>query len=515
MQRPYLVVLSIAALVAALFLVRPSSRASEQLVSGRNGSVLFLVDAHNGLSNVHLATGFALLVNHPSVDVHFASFDKLAPELARLSRFARTRNPQAKEFHWHRLNGSDAGTTILASPGFNRSLLHQPPGLAGLEPLLEHLTLLMCPWEADELWNLYQKIKKLILGLDPALVVLDPIFRPAVDAARDLARKRVTISPNALTDIATDVQPWGSMFWKYPAVASGHPFPVPWRLIPANVWIVLRLVKQIMTDKHLRRKRAYLREMGVRNPIYLQDAWEGQLPWITQSFVEAGPPLIVPAHMKPCGPIVLDVAPAAEQDPELAGWVKRAPTMLVNLGSLLRYDEQMARDMARSFLPLLEASDVQILWKFRKSEAYGDSFLEPVDQYVRSGRLRLENWLNVDPLSLLATGDIIVSVHHGGANCFYETLLAGVPQVILPLWVDLYNFAQISEYLGVGVWPNKKSAPVFDPRALSQGYLRTLTGDSAAAMRRKARELSEVAAQYGGRDAAAAIVAEMAFSGHM
>ena len=89
----------------------------------------------------------------------------------------------------------------------------------------------------------------------------------------------------------------------------------------------------------------------------------------------------------------------------------------------------------------------------------------------------------------------------------------GVPQVILPLWVDLYNFAQIAEYLGVGIWPGKDTAPMWYADVLSDGFMRALTGESSVAMKKRARELEAVARRYGGERAAAEKIASMAASG--
>jgi hypothetical protein len=34
----------------------------------------------------------------------------------------------------------------------------------------------------------------------------------------------------------------------------------------------------------------------------------------------------------------------------------------------------------------------------------------------------MSKWLAVDPVSLLETGDVVVSVHHGGSNCYHEAI---------------------------------------------------------------------------------------------
>jgi hydrogenase maturation factor len=40
---------------------------------------------------------------------------------------------------------------------------------------------------------------------------------------------------------------------------------------------------------------------------------------------------------------------------------------------------------------------------------------------MQAGRLRVVDWLTVDPLALLKEGNVVCSVHHGGANSFYES----------------------------------------------------------------------------------------------
>lgn len=73
--------------------------------------------------------------------------------------------------------------------------------------------------------------------------------------------------------------------------------------------------------------------------------------------------------------------------------------------------------------------------------------------------------------------------------------------------MDLYNFAQTAEYLGIGLWPGKDTAPVWEADALAEGFVQVLGSE---AIRDKARALGEVARAYGGRDTAAAEVAKMA-----
>jgi hypothetical protein len=181
---------------------------------------------------------------------------------------------------------------------------------------------------------------------------------------------------------------------------------------------------KVLTSSNIRGKRSWLQEQGIKHAVTMPETNNPDVPWIAMSFPEAELPLeYIPDNIRVAGPLVLDAAPAEAQSAELAGWVKKAPTMLINLGSAVTYNEGMARVMVDAITPVLETQNVQILWKLRREGEFSDEFLAPAKKFIESGRLRLESWLEVDPTSLYKTGDIVASVHHGGANCFYEAVL--------------------------------------------------------------------------------------------
>ena len=71
------------------------------------------------------------------------------------------------------------------------------------------------------------------------------------------------------------------------------------------------------------------------------------------------------------------------------------------------------------------------------------------------------------------------SLYHTPPLCLQCRLLTpyshGVPQIILPIWFDLYNYAATAEHLGVGIWPNKDTAPDWEADALSRGFMEALS----------------------------------------
>lgn len=67
-------------------------------------------------------------------------------------------------------------------------------------------------------------------------------------------------------------------------------------------------------------------------------------------------------------------------------------------------------------------SNVQIVWKLKRQGEYSDAFLEPLQPYLAADRIKVSDWLSADIYSLLQTGDVIASVHHGGSNCYHEAI---------------------------------------------------------------------------------------------
>lgn len=197
-----------------------------------------------------------------------------------------------------------------------------------------------------------------------------------------------------------------------------------------------------MTD--LAAKNAALKTRGIPDPVSVFTLHRPDMPWISATLPEASLPLsVIPPNVTLVGPIVRDSAPVEEQDAELARWLARGAgtgtgtgggggTVLVNLGSSVRYTEERAAAMADALAAVLRRhADLQVLWKFRKWGEYGDAFAEPLREHVDSGRLRMPRWIDADPYALLETGHVVLSVHHGGANCYSEAVA----------WVFLYQYS--------------------------------------------------------------------------
>lgn len=120
--------------------------------------------------------------------------------------------------------------------------------------------------------------------------------------------------------------------------------------------------------------------------------------------------------------------------------------MLINLGSLIKMDDSMVREFAAALKVLLDSQPkLQILWKIKKSggislqsakkfkeksllnkdddpDKVTEASLEAISAEMASGRVKVEEWLSVDPLAVLLSGHVVCAVHHGGSNSFHEAL---------------------------------------------------------------------------------------------
>lgn len=72
-----------------------------------------------------------------------------------------------------------------------------------------------------------------------------------------------------------------------------------------------------------------------------------------------------------------------------------------------------------------------------------------------------------------------------------------MPQVILPQWIDCYDYAERVEMLGIGRVGNRKAKPQWTARELSKELLRVLQGESALFMRQRANDLATLCDKNG------------------
>ena len=135
---------------------------------------------------------------------------------------------------------------------------------------------------------------------------------------------------------------------------------------------------------------------------------------------------VIPEDLLLCGPIVLPFDPVEESDPELMKWLNNGPTVLINLGSHRVSNKKLAKEMASAFRVLLDYhaqqgfSKIQVLWKVKADGDIRQIIDETVGKEIMEGRVKVVAWLDAEPVSILQHPNVVCTVHHGGANSFYE-----------------------------------------------------------------------------------------------
>ncbi|RWA05990.1 hypothetical protein EKO27_g9115 [Xylaria grammica] len=493
----------------------------ETIRQGRNNTVLFLTNSEHGLSNVFLATVYTLLERHPEVEVHYASFSSMSRRLERVSKRAQEKNPSARSVVYHELPELDF-LYAMVQIGMDVTGVIHPPGRASASSVARNMPLLTSPWLGEDHMTLFQKATDIIDEVDPSLVVLDALLRPAIDATWNSSRLHAFISPLTPIESFPLEQPYGSWIWKYPVMGSGIPYPVPWAKLLDNIYINVQYFYAMLRMAHYTTVQKYLYSKGLAHPVNFFNLRNAKVPWFTQALPGASTPVdVIPQNVTLTGPMILSLRPAEEQAPALTEWLARAPTVLISLGSLFMWTEAHATAMAQAIADTLAAkSDHQILWKFIKAPydaegtTYGDEFMTPLRPFLKDRRLKIETWLDVQPVSLLETGHIVASVHHGGAGCYSEALGTGVPQIVLPQWLDHYSFAQLAQDIGVGVWGCRDASPFWKAECLRDAFSAILSGESGDLIRSKAKQLGEIARSDPGEQVAARGIAKLAASGY-
>ncbi|MCJ1306439.1 hypothetical protein MMC25_000081 [Agyrium rufum] len=221
----------------------------------------------------------------------------------------------------------------------------------------------------------------------------------------------------------------------------------------------------------------------------------------------------VPDNLVCCGPILRAMPDVETVSEKLHQWLRKGRTILVNLGSHIKSEPSDAMQMARAFASILNRDKkLQLLWKFTyPGDSLDPSITEILGPAMKEDRVIIERWLDVEPLAILLSKDkagtdsnFAVMVHHGGANSFYETVKAGVPHVVLPVWFDTYDYANRAEYLGIGIWASKKTAPRIYCNELTNALSIILEDDERGrSIRAKAAELGVFCQKTEGREVAA------------
>lgn len=222
-------------------------------------------------------------------------------------------------------------------------------------------------------------------------------------------------------------------------MSTGYPYPIPWRLLPANIFLTLYCIYKYLSDPI---RRGVARQLLGRTGVELRTMVDlftggggGQSVGpkiLVSSWAELDFDLgTIPDHVVPCGPIVQVSRAVAEAEPELEAWMSRGPVIYVNLGSMCMLTEDRAVGLARGLRDFVRgdpaAERMQILWKIKKQGEYdvgpGSRLYDVLGPSIESGSVRIVDWLVTEPMAILQSGHVRCSVHHGGANSYNEAVV--------------------------------------------------------------------------------------------
>jgi hypothetical protein len=438
-------------------------------------TILFFTNSELGQASVILAVAEEIALSKRS-SVHVGSFPSLAKAVPDGVKFHGLPGPSMKQ--------------VFASSGEEFLPKHRPGLIGTASGFAKAYSRVLAPWNGQDYISIFDACCQLIKDLDPALVVLDPIFSPGYDAAISLNRRHLVLSPNTFKDHATGSQPGVNSLYQLPCLGSGYSTPMSPLTVLFNIYLLLALHVNGHWSTRVKKLEEARRQRGIPGrlgSIALFDEPPPDLIFLVQSVPESDFPLEIPSSLLGCGPILPSLLPLVKTHPELATWLNTGPTIVINMGSHVTHATQQTAEIMAAVIACMQKNEkLQVLWKLQSDNVPN----LPADLH---SRLRIMSWLPSTPAAILtASTSICAYVYHGGSNSFHEAVAAGVPHVVCPVWLDTYDFATRVEHLGIGLWASRGCAPDVDSIGLRRALDKVISGVGAEQMRKKARSLAKI-----------------------
>ena len=185
-------------------------------------TILFFTNSELGQASLCLAVAHEFLLR-PSYNVHIASFAPLHDAISQLNSRAvnflsfSSSFTSARQATFHTIPGLSMRQTLEQNHHFDPSNafnLHGVGFRASSQAYRTVLSRAAAPWSGEEYMAIYRGCVAVLRELDPAMVVLDPLFLQAIDACRSLKMKYVILSPNTFKEHIA--QPRLGNLWRYP-----------------------------------------------------------------------------------------------------------------------------------------------------------------------------------------------------------------------------------------------------------------------------------------------------------
>jgi hypothetical protein len=391
-------------------------------------TILFITNCELGQSTVALAVAYEFLLR-PEYDVHIASFPALGGAVLELNNdvpaLSGLSTPSKATFH------TIAGKSMKEAAARKAEFIEMhPPGIKGaVFAYYNVVPSTLGSWNGVEYMIGYSSVVEIINEVNPTFCAVDPLFSQGTDACNELGQKFCLLSPNTFKDHVMRQQPKAGAIWKFPQICSGFSYPMDWYHTFVNIYLTFKVLYSRATNPLIKEITEYRNSCGVKGEIPSLFAGHGDAPIVCMSTPAIDLPFLIPGHVTGAGPILLPTLPIAESHPELASWLAQRPTILVNLGSHILFDEEFATEFATGVRVLLDRRpDIQILWKLKtqggtKERLYSkDGGFQIIAKELANARVRIEEWLPAQPIAILRSGNVICMIHHGGSNSYHEAI---------------------------------------------------------------------------------------------
>ena len=175
-------------------------------------NILFLTNSEHGQSNVILAVASELLILG-EFNIHIASSSSLEQRAYQVRDSLGWEALGSLTFHLI------DGLSMLQLFDKRRGTINlpHPPGVKGAMQGMSQAPEVLLYWSSSGYVECCEYCKDLIRTIDPAAVVVDPLFAPGIDACKVLSHKYMILSPLGLKDAVLSLQPRYAQWWKFPA----------------------------------------------------------------------------------------------------------------------------------------------------------------------------------------------------------------------------------------------------------------------------------------------------------
>jgi polyene glycosyltransferase len=285
----------------------------------------------------------------------------------------------------------------------------------------------------------YQQTLAHIDRVQPRLMVIDTTTLGAIDAAIKRRIPFVLSVPSALSSFFE-----GQLPWDYPVSGSGLPGNMSATQKLANLWYRLKLRSGMLVQFVFSLLINPRKAMGASYPIGRVERYINNATAIfCYSVFGLECPFPAPKHLHMLGTMMPDLSIKRDDSNELWQWLDRHPSVIyVGLGTLVRLSTAQIAVLISAFDRL--GPDHSILWKLSESQ----QALLP--QRELPGNVRIERWVP-SQLDVLAHPNVRVFLTHGGGNGFHEGIYFGKPLMVMPFWLDCFDFAARAIDSGVGL----------------------------------------------------------------